>query len=103
MAQVIESLWVTFPAACGVSPIDGHLQTAIPRRLRRGSFIVALYLWHGRKQWCSGFYGCGFGGLGAADRGGEAARQDGPEGAATDHLGDRLAPSERGQVAGHPG
>jgi poly(3-hydroxyalkanoate) synthetase len=34
-----ESLWVTFPAACGVSPIDGHLQTAIPRRLRRGSFI----------------------------------------------------------------
>src|SRR4051812_1447432 len=34
-----ESLWVTFPAACGVSPMDEHLQTAIPRRLRRGSFI----------------------------------------------------------------
>src|SRR3954452_22999915 len=37
-----ESLWVTFPAACGVSPMDEHLQTAIPRRLRRGSFIVAV-------------------------------------------------------------
>src|SRR3954449_13467019 len=38
----VESLWVTSPAACGVSPIDGHLQTAIPRRLRRGSFIAGL-------------------------------------------------------------
>src|SRR3954463_16267985 len=34
----VESLWVPFPPACVVSPMDEHLQTAIPRRLRRGSF-----------------------------------------------------------------
>src|SRR3954471_14767999 len=38
----VESLWVTFPAACGVSPMDEHLQTAIPRRLRRGFFIASV-------------------------------------------------------------
>src|SRR3954464_13779407 len=41
----VESLWVTFPAACGVSPMDEHLQTPIPRRLRRGSFF--FFLWVG--------------------------------------------------------
>src|SRR4051794_27547769 len=65
--------------------------------------MLSLRLGHGRKQWCSGFHGCGLGGLGAADRGGEAAWQDGAEGAAPDHLGDLLAASERGQVAQHSG
>src|SRR3954452_8662192 len=37
--KAVESLWVTFPAACGLSPMDKHLQAPIPRRLRRGSFI----------------------------------------------------------------
>src|SRR3954464_9647016 len=65
--------------------------------------MLSLCLGYGRKQWCSGFHGCGLGGVGAADRGGEAARQDSAEGAATDHRGDRLAASERGQVAQHSG
>ena len=44
--RMFESLWVTFPAACGVRPMDEHLQTAIPRRLRRGSFISDLWRNH---------------------------------------------------------
>src|SRR4051812_39501689 len=52
LARRLESLWVTFPAACGVSPIDGHLQTAIPRRLRRGSFIRFICRSRRRVGWC---------------------------------------------------
>src|SRR3982750_2277879 len=41
-------------------------------------------------------------GPGAADRGGPAQGQDPAPGSPSDNLGDRLAASERGQVAGHP-